>query len=300
MGCEMINRRQKLLEEKQYFVQQIIDSVQQQQELKTEINDLEGEQDRVFSEADSMVTDLGKTQQQNSTSAVLESIEKENLLLKKKNLELQEQLIILEKSVNTLTEEKNIYSSNGSDLEQIQQFEAIKSDLESEKEALEMVLMDLRSQLKEKEEDLEEVKAKLMKLESDYQFLKQQKVYGDGTISVSEIRNVMRNIGQNPTEADVEAILTQYDGDGNGKLDFDEFLGMIVDKLNNPETELMNAFKLFDKDKNGFVSVDELRYIVTHLGDKMTDDEVQEMFDEADLNNDGQLNYEEFVVLMAS
>lgn len=39
-----------------------------QQELKTEINDLEGEQDRVFSEADSMVTDLGKTQQQNSTS----------------------------------------------------------------------------------------------------------------------------------------------------------------------------------------------------------------------------------------
>ncbi|CAG2202168.1 CALM [Mytilus edulis] len=299
MGCEMINRRQKLLEEKQYFVQQIIDSVQQQQELKTEINDLEGEQDRVFSEADSMVTDLGKTQQQNSTS-VLESIEKENLLLKKKNLELQEQLIILEKSVNTLTEEKNIYSSNGSDLEQIQQFEAIKSDLESEKEALEMVLMDLRSQLKEKEEDLEEVKAKLMKLESDYQFLKQQKVYGDGTISVSEIRNVMRNIGQNPTEADVEAILTQYDGDGNGKLDFDEFLGMIVDKLNNPETELMNAFKLFDKDKNGFVSVDELRYIVTHLGDKMTDDEVQEMFDEADLNNDGQLNYEEFVVLMAS
>lgn len=83
-----------------------------QQELKTEINDLEGEQDRVFSEADSMVTDLGKTQQQNSTSAFLDSIEKENLLLKKKNLELQEQLIILEKSVHTLTEEKNIYSSN--------------------------------------------------------------------------------------------------------------------------------------------------------------------------------------------
>ncbi|XP_063426275.1 thyroid receptor-interacting protein 11-like isoform X5 [Mytilus trossulus] len=122
-----------------------------------------------------MVTELGKTPQQNSTSAVLDSIEKENLLLKKKNLELQEQLIILEKSVHTLTEEKNIYSSNGADLEQIQQFEAIKSDLQSEKEALEMVLMDLRSQLKEKEEDLEEVKAKLMKQESDYQFLKQQK-----------------------------------------------------------------------------------------------------------------------------
>lgn len=146
-----------------------------QQELKTEINDLEGEQDRVFSEADSMVTDLGKTQQQNSTSAFLDSIEKENLLLKKKNLELQEQLIILEKSVHTLTEEKNIYSSSGTDLEQIQQFEAIKADLESEKEALEGVLMELRSQLKEKEANVEEVQAKLMKQESDYQFLKQQK-----------------------------------------------------------------------------------------------------------------------------
>ncbi|XP_052097729.1 calmodulin-A-like [Mytilus californianus] len=123
---------------------------------------------------------------------------------------------------------------------------------------------------------------------------------GDGTISVNEIRTVMRSIGQNPTEADVEAILTRYDGDGNGKLDFNEFLGMIVDKLNNPETELLNAFKLFDKDGNGFVNVDELKYIVTHLGDQLTDEEVQEMFDEADLNNDGQLNYEEFTVLMAS
>ncbi|CAC5403603.1 unnamed protein product [Mytilus coruscus] len=86
MGCEMINRREKLLEEKQYFVQQILDSVQQQQELKTEINDLECEQDRVFSEADSMVTDLGKTQQQNSTSA-------ENELCQSK---IQEQMVLIE------------------------------------------------------------------------------------------------------------------------------------------------------------------------------------------------------------
>ncbi|XP_052106690.1 thyroid receptor-interacting protein 11-like [Mytilus californianus] len=146
-----------------------------QQELKTEINDLEGEQDRVFSEADSMVTDLGKTQQQNSTSAFLDSIEKENLLLKKKNLELQEQLIILEKSVHTLTEEKNIGSNNETEQEQIQQFDAIKADLESEKEALEGVLMELRSQLKERAADVEEVEAKWMKQESDYQVLKQQK-----------------------------------------------------------------------------------------------------------------------------
>lgn len=53
--------------------------------------------------------------------------------------------------------------------------------------------------------------------------------------------------------------------------------------------------QVFDKDGNGFISAAELRHIMTNLGEKLTDEEVDEMIREADIDGDGQINYEEFV-----
>ena len=53
-----------------------------------------------------------------------------------------------------------------------------------------------------------------------------------------------------------------------------------------------------DKDGNGFISAAELRHIMTNLGEKLTDEEVDEMIREADIDGDGQINYEEFVKMM--
>ncbi|RZC70228.1 hypothetical protein C5167_033360 [Papaver somniferum] len=64
------------------------------------------------------------------------------------------------------------------------------------------------------------------------------------------------------------------------------------------EEELKEAFKVFDKDQNGFISAAELRHVMTNLGEKLTDDEVDEMIREADVDGDGQVNYEEFVRMM--
>ena len=52
------------------------------------------------------------------------------------------------------------------------------------------------------------------------------------------------------------------------------------------------------KDGNGFISVAELRYVMANLGEKLTDDEVEEMIRDADIDGDGQVNYEEFVKYM--
>ncbi len=58
------------------------------------------------------------------------------------------------------------------------------------------------------------------------------------------------------------------------------------------EEELREAFRVFDKDGNGFISAAELRHVMTNLGEKLTDDEVDEMIREADLDGDGMVNYE--------
>jgi hypothetical protein len=66
-------------------------------------------------------------------------------------------------------------------------------------------------------------------------------------------------------------------------------------KDTDSEEEILEAFKVFDKDGNGFISAAELRHVMTNLGEKLTDEEVDEMIREADIDGDGQINYEEFV-----
>ncbi|CAI9151080.1 unnamed protein product [Rangifer tarandus platyrhynchus] len=60
------------------------------------------------------------------------------------------------------------------------------------------------------------------------------------------------------------------------------------------------AFRVFDKDGSGYISAAELSHVMTNLGEKLTDEEVDEMIREADIDGDGQVNYEEFVQMMTA
>ena len=63
-------------------------------------------------------------------------------------------------------------------------------------------------------------------------------------------------------------------------------------KDTDSEEEIKEAFRVFDKDGNGFISAAELRHVMTNLGEKLTDEEVDEMIREADIDGDGQVNYD--------
>jgi Ca2+-binding protein (EF-Hand superfamily) len=73
-------------------------------------------------------------------------------------------------------------------------------------------------------------------------------------------------------------------------------------KLNTPDSteEIKQAFQVFDKHKQGYICADELRHVMTTLGERLSEDEVNEMIQEADINGDGRINYEDFVTLMTS
>ena len=124
----------------------------------------------------------------------------------------------------------------------------------------------------------------------------------DGTITTKELGILMRNLGRNPSEEELKQMIREVDLDGNGTIDFKEFLCLMVKKMKRTDTEeeLLEAFKVFDRDGNGYITSHELRYIMTNLGEGLTTAEVEEMVKEADLDNDGQIDYDEFVKMMLS
>ncbi|XP_048609122.1 calmodulin-1-like [Brassica napus] len=100
--------------------------------------------------------------------------------------------------------------------------------------------------------------------------------------------------------SELQDMINEVDADGNGTIDFSDFLNLMAKKMKDTDSkeELKEAFRVFDKDQNGFISAAELCHVMTNLGEKLTDEEVEEIVREADVDGDGQKNYEEFVKIM--
>ena len=120
---------------------------------------------------------------------------------------------------------------------------------------------------------------------------------GNGFINTHELASILRSLGQKHTEAELQEIISEVDIDGNGSIDFPEFLTIMARKMkenNNKDEEIHEIFKVFDKEGNGFISVAELSHVMISLGEEITEEEVKEMIKEADIDGDGQVSYEDF------
>lgn len=121
-----------------------------------------------------------------------------------------------------------------------------------------------------------------------------------GAIDAKELKVAMRALGFEPKKEEIRKMISDIDQDGSGTIEFPEFLEMMTAKMSerDPKEEMLKAFRLFDDDETGKISFRNLKRVAKELGENMTDEEIQEMIDEADRDGDGEINQEEFMRIM--
>jgi len=129
---------------------------------------------------------------------------------------------------------------------------------------------------------------------------------GSGSIDKAELAKGLQALGCNPTEADIQTIMEDADnkGDADGRLQFEEFAELVEEHRKSKEEELESlakAFTAFDKNGDGLISKEELRQALTTLGmGKLSDEEVEELFADADTDENGCIDFNELIrVIMA-
>eukprot|EP01016_Furgasonia_blochmanni_P045628 TRINITY_DN6461_c0_g1_i11.p2 TRINITY_DN6461_c0_g1~~TRINITY_DN6461_c0_g1_i11.p2 ORF type:complete len:230 (+),score=46.73 TRINITY_DN6461_c0_g1_i11:98-787(+) len=122
----------------------------------------------------------------------------------------------------------------------------------------------------------------------------------DGRVNVKELGTIMRALGNNPSENELATMMSE-EGSG-GELDFTGFLNVMSKKGRDDDNEddILNVFKVFDRDGDGKISLQELKNVMRILGENLTDKEIAEMIKEADQDGDGMIDERDFVRMMIS
>jgi len=121
---------------------------------------------------------------------------------------------------------------------------------------------------------------------------------GNGTISKSELGKIMSALGQDKTQKELDEILTRFDDDHSGNISYEEYKAIIdANKLSHIEMEiqLREAFLVFDRDKSGTLDREELREVLTQMGEPLNARQTEHVLGKIDLNGDGKIEVDEFV-----
>ncbi|KAJ0082218.1 hypothetical protein Patl1_10027 [Pistacia atlantica] len=140
------------------------------------------------------------------------------------------------------------------------------------------------------EEEIKGLKAMFANMDTDK----------SGTITYEELKSGMARLGSKLSEAEVKQLMEAADVDGNGTIDYIEFISATMHRHRLERDEhLFKAFQYFDKDSSGYITRDELETAMKEygIGDEAS---IREVISEVDTDNDGRINYEEFCTMMRS
>ncbi|KAI9493588.1 putative calmodulin [Zychaea mexicana] len=147
---------------------------------------------------------------------------------------------------------------------------------------------------------------------------------GDGAITVKEFGDILKSLNVNGSAQEIDSIVKSVDSNQDGSIDFNEFVMAMTRHLPPPsknsdqhpkraqtyppinkkrlsvheDDELKQCFHAFDKNGDGFISLDELEEVMSKLGEQLSKQELKDMLEDADTNRDGLIDYKEFRKLM--
>lgn len=121
---------------------------------------------------------------------------------------------------------------------------------------------------------------------------------GDDKIHKQHLGEVVRALGLNPTEADIKKCMKDL---ASERISFEQFLPIYEDlskkKDDSTEEDFIEGLRVFDKDGSGMINSAELRHLLTTLGERLSDDEVEQLLAGLE-DKHGNVNYEEFVRML--
>ncbi|XP_011498133.1 PREDICTED: neo-calmodulin [Ceratosolen solmsi marchali] len=129
---------------------------------------------------------------------------------------------------------------------------------------------------------------------------------GDGSITKDELGRVMRSLGQFARAEELRTMLDEIDIDGDGNVSFEEFVEIVSNiggtaassshsDQDQEEQELRDAFRVFDKHNRGYITASDLQAVLQCLGKNLSEEEIQDMIKEVDVDGDGRIDFYEFV-----
>ena len=122
----------------------------------------------------------------------------------------------------------------------------------------------------------------------------------DGALDFHELKVAMRALGFDVRRQDITSLINQHDQRGNKLMYFEDFKAIMTEKMINrdPLEEIQRAFKLFDEEDTGRISLKNLKKVARDLNESIDENELSAMIDEFDLDGDGEISLEEFIAIM--
>ena len=122
----------------------------------------------------------------------------------------------------------------------------------------------------------------------------------DGSIGINQLKVLMDALKQSPSKEELDNILKENDK----QIYFSQFLKIMAKRLKDVKKDedkyLKDLFGTLDRNKNGLISIHEIRYIVTHSKENISENDIETIMKEADTDGDGLISFEELKMIMKS